>query len=83
MHFSRIILVALLLVGCDEQSQCNDETQNKNIAKEDSRAQVSSHEKDNKTPQEITHQTYILNKGDTLTHLLRLARFSFSEIYAL
>ena len=85
MHFSRIILLALLLVGCDEQSQCNDEAQNNNIDIEDTRRQVSSHDKDNTAPHntEITRQTYILNKGDTLTHLLRLAGFSFSEIYAL
>ncbi len=77
MHFSRIILVALLLVGCDEQSQCNDETQNKNTDIENTRRQVSSQEKDNTAPHntEITRQTYILNKGDTLTLLLRLAVF--------
>ena len=98
MPLKRLLLLASLLVGCadnDEQSkQHNAEAQDLNsentelahsseAAVEETAAETVSPSQTPLTEEQVNVETFTLKRGQTITHVLKEAGFSLSQIYAL
>ena len=98
MPLKRLLLLASLLVGCadnDEQSkQHNAEAQNLNsqntelahsseAAVDETAAETVSPSQIPLAQEQVNVETFTLKRGQTITHVLKEAGFSLSQIYAL